>query len=62
MEQLDYNLLFRWVVGLSMDELSWDHSVYSKNRNLNANGENAQKKLTKQTYKHYHSEFFRKNV
>lgn len=31
-EQLDYNLLFRWFVGLSMDESIWDHSVYSKNR------------------------------
>ena len=31
-EQLDYNLLFRWFVGLSMDETIWDHSVYSKNR------------------------------
>ncbi len=31
-EQLDYNLLFRWFVGLSMDEAIWDHSVSSKNR------------------------------
>jgi len=31
-EQLDYNLLFRWFVGLSMDEKIWNHSVYSKNR------------------------------
>lgn len=31
-EQLDYNLLFRWFVGLSMDEAIWDHSTYSKNR------------------------------
>jgi transposase len=32
MEQLDYNLLFRWFVGLAMDDLVWDHSVFSKNR------------------------------
>ena len=32
MEQLDYNLLFRWFVGLSMDAAVWDHSVFSKNR------------------------------
>jgi transposase len=32
MEQLDYNLLFRWFVGLSVDEPVWDPSVYSKNR------------------------------
>lgn len=32
MEQLNYNLLFRWFVGLSMDSNVWDHSVFSKNR------------------------------
>lgn len=32
MEQLKYNLLFRWFVGLSMDDPVWDHSVFSKNR------------------------------
>lgn len=32
MEQLDYNLLFRWFVGLSMDAPIWDATVYSKNR------------------------------
>ncbi len=31
-EQLDYNLLFRWFVGLSIDELIWDHSTFTKNR------------------------------
>ncbi len=31
-EQLDYNLLFRWFVGLSMDDKVWDHSTFSKNR------------------------------
>lgn len=31
-EQLDYNLLFRWFVGLGMDEAIWDHSTFSKNR------------------------------
>jgi transposase len=32
MEQLDYNLLFRWFVGLNMDEVVWDPTVFSKNR------------------------------
>jgi transposase len=32
MEQLDYNLLFRWFVGLSMDDAVWDVTVFSKNR------------------------------
>ncbi|WP_390890367.1 transposase [Geoalkalibacter halelectricus] len=31
-EQLDYNLLFRWFVGLSMDGKIWNHSTFSKNR------------------------------
>src|SRR5260370_13534537 len=32
MEQLVYNLLFRWFVGLNMDESVWVPTVYSKNR------------------------------
>ena len=32
-EQIDYNLLFRWFVGLGMDDAIWEHSVFSKNRN-----------------------------
>jgi transposase len=32
MEQLNYNLLFRWFVGLGIDDAVWDHSTYSKNR------------------------------
>jgi transposase len=32
MEELDFNLLYRWFVGLSMDDEVWDHSTFSKNR------------------------------
>ena len=32
MEQLEYNLLFRWFVGLNMDDRVWDPTVFSKNR------------------------------
>lgn len=32
MEQLNYNLLFRWFVGLGVDDPVWDHSTFSKNR------------------------------
>src|SRR3989440_11757898 len=32
MEQLEYNLLFRWFVGLSMDDQVWDVTVFTKNR------------------------------
>lgn len=42
MEQLDYNLLFRWFVGMPMDEKVWDHSVFSKNRDRLLNEEMAE--------------------
>jgi hypothetical protein len=32
MEQMDYNLLFRWFVGLSMDAPIWDVTIFPKNR------------------------------
>jgi len=32
MEELDYNLLFRWFVGLNLDDPVWDATVYCKNR------------------------------
>ena len=32
MEQMNYNLLFRWFVGLEMDEPVWNHAVFSENR------------------------------
>ena len=41
-EQLDYNLLFRWFVGLSMDDAVWNHAVFSKNRDRLLNSEVAQ--------------------
>ena len=31
-ERLDYDLMFRWFVGLEMDEASFDHSTFSRNR------------------------------
>ena len=31
-EQLHYNLLFRWFVGMALDDPIWDHSTFSKNR------------------------------
>jgi len=42
MEQLDYNLLFRWFVGLAMDEAVWNHAVFSKNRERLLNEEIAE--------------------
>ena len=32
MEQMNYNLLFRWFVGLEMDDPVWDVTVFTKNR------------------------------
>jgi transposase len=45
MEQLDYNLLFRWFVGLSMDAPVWDASTFSKNRDRLLDGDVARKLL-----------------
>jgi transposase len=42
MEQLEYNLLFRWFVGLSVDEKVWDATVFSKNRQRLLQGDIAQ--------------------
>lgn len=39
MEQLDYNLLFRWFVGMEMEEAVWNHAVFSKNRDRLLNEE-----------------------
>ena len=39
MEQLDYNLLFRWFVGMDMDEPIWAPTVFSKNRDRLLNQE-----------------------
>jgi transposase len=42
MEQLDYNLLFRWFVGLNMDDPIWDATVFTKNRQRLLDGEVAE--------------------
>lgn len=42
MEQLDYNLLFRWFVGLNMDDGVWDASTFSKNRDRLLEGDVAE--------------------
>jgi transposase len=43
MEEMDYNLLFRWFVGLEMDDEVWDVTVFTKNRERLIAGEVAQK-------------------
>jgi len=43
MEQLNYNLLYRWFVGLKMDEAVWDVTVFTKNRERLLEGEVARK-------------------
>src|ERR1700694_729078 len=42
MEQLEYNLLFRWFVGLDLDDRVWDATVFSKNRERLIRGDIAQ--------------------
>ena len=41
-EEIDYNLLFRWFVGLGMDDAVWNHAVFSKNRDRLLNSTVAQ--------------------
>jgi transposase len=43
MEQLEYNLLFRWFVGLNMDEAVWVPTVFSKNRDRLLDGDIAER-------------------
>ena len=45
MEQLDYNLLFRWFVGLGIDERVWDATVFCKNRDRLLDGDIARQFL-----------------
>jgi hypothetical protein len=45
-EQIDYNLLFRWIVGLGMDDAVWNHAVFSKNCDRLLNSEVAQQFFT----------------
>ncbi|MHB8734137.1 MAG: IS5 family transposase [Terriglobales bacterium] len=42
MEQIDYNLLFRWFIGLTMDDAVWDASTFSQNRERLLRGDVAQ--------------------
>src|SRR5579862_2513292 len=46
MERLEFDLLFRWFVGLGIDDPVWDHSSFSKNRDRLLDGEIAAKFLT----------------
>ena len=46
MERLEFDLLFRWFVGIGVDDPVWDHSVFSKNRDRLLEGEIAAKFLS----------------
>ena len=46
MEQLDYNLLYRWFVGLNPDDQVWDPTVFTKNRDRLLAGDLAEAFLT----------------
>jgi transposase len=43
MERLEFDLLFRWFVGMGVDDAVWDHSVFSKNRDRLLEGDIAAK-------------------
>ena len=45
MDRLEFDLLFRWFVGIGIDDAAWDHSVFSKNRDRLLAGDIAAKLL-----------------
>src|ERR1041384_2713902 len=45
MEEIDYSMLFRWFVGMNLDEPVWDVTVFTKNRNRLLEGEVAREFL-----------------
>src|ERR1700719_2906270 len=45
MERLEFDLLFRWFVGVGVDDAAWDHSTFSKNRERLLEGDIAAKLL-----------------
>ncbi|MET4484146.1 transposase [Bradyrhizobium sp. F1.13.3] len=45
MERLEYDLLFRWFVGIGVDDAAWDYSVFSENRDRLLEGDIAAKFL-----------------
>src|SRR3954449_9386331 len=46
MEEIDYSMLFRWFVGMNLDEPVWDVTVFTKNRDRLLEGEVAQEFLS----------------
>ena len=46
MERLEFDLLFRWFVGIGVDDAAWDHSTFSKNRERLLEGDLAAKLLS----------------
>lgn len=45
MEEIDYSMLFRWFVGMNLDEPVWDATVFTKNRNRLLEGDVARELL-----------------
>ena len=45
MEEIDYSMLFRWFVGMNLDEPVWDVTVFTKNRNRLLEGDVAREFL-----------------
>ena len=60
-EQIDYNLLFRWFVGVGMDDAVWNHAVFSKNRDRLLTSDVAQRffaEVNRQAKKYMSDEHF----
>jgi transposase len=46
MEEIDYSMLYRWFVGMNLDEPVWDCTVFTKNRNRLLEGDVAREFLS----------------
>ena len=57
-EQLQYNLLFRWFVGMDIDEEVWNHAVFSKNRERLLNEDVAEAFFQRVLIEERHCQFF----
>jgi transposase len=62
MERLEYDLLFRWFVGIGVDDAAWDHSVFSKNRDRLLEGDIAAKFLAAVLAQPKVAERYRKSI
>jgi transposase len=62
MEEMDYNILFRWFVGLNLDDPGWDATVFTKNRDRLLEAEVAKEFWRRWWHKHGRRDGLRTNI